>query len=151
MFSAGDIFIWRNFPYIRDEDSDKKDRYFVFLGRTGPLSTPLFVYICTTTGKIEKYQPGECRCRNDFIKIPENMFGFTTDCILDLTINYYDEFTVEDLSRFASDLQVVGKLSEEYIRRVYKLICGCRGISRIQKRDIHKSFNLVGIRGLKQP
>ncbi len=109
------------------------------------------MYVCTTTTQLDHYKSGGDRFNNLFIEYQKGQFGFKKDCILDIDINFYKDVTADQIKSCMGNIEIKGNLSESELRRVYKLISKSKRISKIVKLDIHKSFNLANITGLKQP
>lgn len=152
MFQLGSVFRWDNFPDVRDTPSKPKPRWFVYLGRSGVLLVPVFLYICTTTGKISEYESGGIRASNLFIKFHTGEYGFAKDCVLDIDMNFYEDITKERITACISDIEIIDILSEEALRRIYnKLILKTNAISLVIKKDIHQSYNMAEITNLKKP
>ena len=153
-FSVGDVFLWSNFPFIRDLDSTPKPRWFLYLGKTAYGVTPIIAYCCTSTQEDhhkEEYEPGGKRFKNLFLTIPKGEGGFTEASILDFTMNYYSDLSETIIDTHAADITIQGRLCTDRMRQIYKVILSARNIPTIQKRDIFNSFNLAGIAGLKRP
>ncbi len=110
MFQLGTVFRWHNFPDIRDPSSTTNTRWFVYLGRSSSLLIPVFLYICTTTGKVSEYDSGGPRTDNLFIKFRSGECGFDADCVMDVDINFYEDITEDRLVRCMSDIEVINVL-----------------------------------------
>ena len=147
--TVGDVIRWNDYPY--PNDGPEKARWFIYLGRTSIATTPTFAYLCTTTTKREKFNPGGPRSGHAHKIFDVRQFPiFDEDCILD-----YDEdlhvVSMEDLTRHEYHIEVKGRLDEETLRNIYKQYFRSVVVSKIQMIDIHSSFNLDGIEGLKKP
>jgi hypothetical protein len=145
----GTVFKWKNFPYPRIGD-EIKPRWFICLGDTGILLAPILVYFCTTTTSIEDFGAGGNRASHHFLKFErKNHPFFDSDCILD-----FDEppFTESQESlRANKDIEIMGELSKESMKMIYKGILKSSHYSGKIKGDIHASLNLIGITGLIRP
>jgi len=151
VYTAGDILLWRRFPYPRDPASEKKDRYFAFLGYSSRLSPPIIAYLCTTTTKLDHYSPGGPRAMNAFHSFRTGECGLPKECVLDLDSNFYPDISEENLAGHGTDIDKIGSIPADTLRHIWKLIRQCRGIPFIVKKDIHFALNDVGLMGLKQP
>jgi len=79
----GTVFKWKNFPYPRIGDKIKP-RWFICLGDTGKLLTPILAHFCATTTSIEDFRPGGNRESHHYLKLErKNHLCFDADCILD--------------------------------------------------------------------
>jgi hypothetical protein len=109
----------------------------------------------TATTQTQYYKEGEERFKNKRIPIKKGDFGFIDDCLIDLDIGIsYDEITETDLTKHQADIEYISnikELREPFMREIYNKIYESRKIPLRIKKDIHYSFNLVGITGLKQP
>lgn len=105
----------------------------------------------TTTTKKLHYEKGGTRESFQNIRIKAGQFGFPEECIIDLITNFYSNIEYDTFIRAQSNITVIGKLDEEMMRRVYKLVLVATNISPKIKKDIHSSFNLAGITGLRMP
>jgi hypothetical protein len=148
---AGTIFKWQSFPDKRDPNSSIKTRWFIYFGKTGVFISPVILYMCTTTTQLQYYQSAGPRENHKYISFKKGQYGFEDDCILDIDINFYSDITEEQFSKCSSDIEIIQKLPEDQIRRIYKIILHSARIPKIVKRDIHQSLNIAGISGLKLP
>ncbi len=57
----------------------------------------------------------------------------------------------EQLKAFESDIEIRGTLDEQTLRMIYNQLLRSRFISSMELQDIHDSFNMAGISGLKKP
>ncbi len=78
-------------------------------------------------------------------------FGFDKDCVLDLDKDFYAHIEESIFLSFKEDITIKGKLSEQNLREIYNLILKSQRIPKIIKKDIHHSFNMAGITGLRKP
>jgi hypothetical protein len=153
VFTAGDLMLWRGFPYPRDPGSENKDRYFIFLGSSSRFSAPVFAYLCTTTTKLQYYERGGLKFNNAFHTFRAGECGFPRQCVLDLDSNLYRDITEGNLNSHATDISKIGSIPHDTLRRIWNLIrpLTCKGIPPIVKDDIHRALNNAGLSGLKQP
>ena len=151
MFPAGTVFLWKNFPATRDPSATLKDRWFICLGRSEPSLVPLFIYLCTTTSKVAEYAAGSLRHGHEYFVIRRGESCLPQDSVVDLTTNFYAQITRDQMVTSSAQIEQKGSLSENLMRRLYKFVASSVSIPPKIKRDIHESFNLVGITGLKRP
>ena len=145
----GTVFKWNNFPYPRIGD-EIKSRWFVCLGNTGLLSTPIIVHFCTTTTSIRDFKSGGKRSSHRFLLFEKTRYPcFEENCILD-----FDEppFS-EPLGTLESnkDIEIKGELDNQTLKFIYNGIQMSNHYSPKILLDIHTSLNQIGITGLKRP
>ena len=148
MLTAGDVFVWRRFPDVRDVGSRIKDRWFICLGFTTQIAPPVFVFLSTTTTQTRHYDRGGSRAGNIVLRFAAGEFGFPEDCLVDLSEPPYD-YDIQLLA--ADDISVEGRLDQNHLRRLYDCVLKSRVFPRKVKSDIHNSLNLAGITGLARP
>jgi hypothetical protein len=152
LYTVGDVIRWNDYPCYRDEKSEKKLRWFIYLGNRKDGTS--FVIMCTTTTQCDFYKPEGQRCKHTIIKIKQGQFGFESDCILDLDLGIsFDEVTTELLTKHQANITKISNIKDQditFIRYLYNKILESKIPPYIQ-RDIHESFNLVGITNLKKP
>jgi hypothetical protein len=144
----GTVFRWDNFPYPR-LGTQIKARWFVYLGDTGELSSPVIVHVCTTTTSEENFKPGGKREHHRFIRFDSSKSPFGENCILD-----FDEPPYHLEKQFLesqSEIEVKGALDQLTLKTIYQGILISKFYSRKILLDIHTSLNLIGITGLKKP
>jgi hypothetical protein len=151
VFVAGDVLLWRSFPFTRDPTSERKDRYFVCFGYSSRLSVPILVYLCTTTTKIAHYERDGSRSRHTFLRLHAGDFGLPQDCVLDFDFNFYADIQELQLATHRTDIEKVGSVPPDRLRQMWKYILIADGIALVVKRDIHFALNQIGLVGLKQP
>jgi hypothetical protein len=146
---AGTVFRWENFPYPKYA-GEIKARWFIYLGDTGLLLTPIIAYICTTTTSLDDFKPGGRRASHRHLLFKKIKYPFfEEDCILD-----YDEEPYpaerESLER-NPNIEIKGELDQECLRTIYYGIWKSSYYSPKIVLDIHSSLNQVGITGLRKP
>lgn len=153
---VGDVFTWDQYPYSNEET---KRRWFVYLGEYKDNPDPfddtssIMIIAPTTTTQTQYYEPGERRAENPFVRFsPNEGFGFTEECILDLA--HGDLVIPQDI--FLKDvesqkIQIKGKLSDQKLREIYDKIYHSRGYSLMLKLQIHDNLNKAGISNLPKP
>jgi len=138
----GTIFKWNRFPYPK-YGGELKPRWFIYLGDTGLISTPIIAYICTTTTRGKK-QLHHC------LPLPRAKYPyFEEDCILDFDEEPYQE--AKNALETNRDIETKGQLDHESLKAIYRGICTSKYYSKKLLLDIHTSFNQIGITGLKKP
>jgi hypothetical protein len=145
----GTVFRWNKFPFPK-YGGETKARWFIYLGDSGLLSTPILAHICTTTTSLADFGPGGNRLNHRFLLIKKTQHPFfDEDCILD-----FDE---EPYSREKSillgnpDIETKGELDRETLKTIYRGILKSRQYSPRVILDIHTSLNQAGITGLQKP
>ena len=153
MLKIGDVIKWNNCPFRKDLKSKKKPRWWIYLGKRQDGSSLLIMVTATT--QTQYYKVGEDRFKNKRISIKKGDFGFNDDCLIDLDIGIsYDEIAEAELSEHQADIEPISNIKETretFMREIYNKICESRKTPLRIKKDIHYSFNLAGITGLKQP
>lgn len=144
----GDILLWKDFPYPQ-MGGKIKPRWFIYLGDSGILSNPIFAYICTTTTQMADFEKGGKREGHRHFCFKKGEFPFESDCLLDYDESPYHHLTKQELEK-NTNIQVMGNLGQRLMREIYEGIYSSRSYSRIIKRDIRESINLIGISGLRK-
>lgn len=148
MYEVGDVLYWRNNAF--QADGNIKSRYFIYLGNTSLYTFQINIYTVTTTSLTGYYQAGGSRCRYLHIKIPAGSFGLPKDSIVDVDSNYMP-FYQNSVMDAASDIEVVGKLDNETLRAIYRLIAESRKIPPNEKDDIYTCLRNSGIKDISKP
>lgn len=146
-FEVGTVFRWDNFPDPR-HGTTRKARWFIYLGESGYFSQVVIAYICTTTTQISHFEPGGDRRSHSHYILHEKNSPFDEDCALD-----YDQppyVIPKSQLENNKDIVIKGNLQENTMRMIYNRILKSDEYSRIMLREIHESFNKVGIEGLKK-
>lgn len=145
----GTVFRWREFAFPK-YGGELKARWFIYLGDTGPLSSPVIAYICTTTTSLDDFKPGEKRASHRCLLLKKTNYPFfDEDCILD-----YDEepYQVENKSLENNpNIEIKGELSHETLKTIYYGIWKSNHYSAKIVIDVHASLNQIGISGLRKP
>jgi hypothetical protein len=145
----GTVFKWNRFPYPK-YGGEIKARWFIYLGDTGLLLTPIIAHLCTTTTSLEDFEPGGKRASHRSFLIKKTRYPFfDEDCILD-----YDEepYAVDKNSlQENATIETKGKLDRECLKTIYRGILASNHYSRKIILDIHTSLNQIGITGLTKP
>ena len=148
-FTVGDVIRWDNYPYPKS--GDIKARWFIYLGRTSIVSTPVFAYLCTTTTQTAEFAPGQARGNHACRRFEARLFpAFEQDCILDFDEDIHP-VTDAMLDSCREQIAVKGRLDKDTMRNIYKQFFRPGVVSRMVMRDIQDSFNRDGITGLKRP
>ena len=124
MLEVGDVFVWPEFPDGRDQASDIKPRWFVCLGRTGVMHTPVSIFLSTTTTQLHHYAKGGSRQHRIFLRIRAGQFGFTDDCVIDFSDAPYD-YPADYLDSIP--IQIIGRIGDQqFLRRLCTPYLGAR-------------------------
>ncbi len=147
--TVGDVIRWNNFPYPKN--GPIKPRWFVYLGRTSIVSTPVFIYLCTTTTQKQHFLPGGSRSQHARRNLDKRQFPFfEDDCILDFDEDLH-HVTQDQIEKCIHDIEIRGRLEQDTMRNIYKQFSRPGVVSRMIMLDIHTSFNNDGITNLKKP
>ena len=143
----GTILKWSQFPYPKS--GKKKDRWFIYLGKTSLLSTPILAHLCTTTTNIAAFKMGGERQRHDHKIFTPEKYPFDEECVLDFDERPYS--VPEEKLKNNPDIKVKGALTEPDLRMIYNRILKSPAYSKQIILDIHSCCNAVGIINLKKP
>lgn len=133
----------------REDGSEAKRRYFLYLGNTSDFSsTTLFVYVATSTMQLAHFEHGGKNSASNFMLFKAGCYGFTDNCVI-----CFDEIkTYMTEERFSSyEPEEKGQLDKEMLKTVYSKILESNKVSKAVKTDIHNCFNKIGVFGLKMP
>jgi hypothetical protein len=145
----GTVFRWTDFPYPRIGD-EIKARWFICLGDTGILLTPIIVHLCTTTTSIDDFKPGGNRESHHYLKFErKNHPCFDADCILDFDEPPFPE--PQSSLETNKNIEIRGELNKEVMKLIYGGILKSPHYSPKIILDIHMSLNQIGITGLRKP
>lgn len=145
---VGTVFRWKDFPYPRYGD-EIKPRWFIYLGKTGPFSNPVYAYLPTTTTQLHRFEPGGQCCTHSHKKFSAGTTCFDEDCIIDFDSRPYVLDHAELIDN--SNIDIRGKLNDEDLKYIYAQILRSAHYSPAILRDIHTSFNNSGITGIRKP
>jgi hypothetical protein len=147
---VGTVIRWDNFPVPR-RGGEIKARWFVYLGCTSSLTPPQICFLATTTTQLHHFCPGGRRQNHSHFKFEKRQFPeFDDDCVLDFCEQPYP-LLLETLTSKQSDIKIRGRLKAETMRQLYNRFFQTKPMSAVVFRDIHASYNLAGITGLKRP
>jgi len=139
---VGEVFRWKNLKHPQF-GGRTKPRWFLCLGDSGIILPPKNFYFFSTTCTL---RDGVSKFDFDKTKYP----FFYEDCYF-----YYTEppyaITEEQRRKNESDISEVGKIDEGDLRIIYEGIIKSPFLNKRIKLDIHQSFNLIGISGLRRP
>ena len=146
---VGDVIRWNDFPYRRS--GEIKPRWFIYLGRSSFITTPTYLYFCTTTTQLQHYAVGGQRSNHACKRFDVCQFPmFEENCILDYDQDIYD--LLEDkFIKCKANIDIKGSLDSDTMRNIYKQYLKSDTCSPIILNDLHDSFNRDGITGLKRP
>lgn len=147
---VGTVFIWSDYPYQKDKKV--KNRYFVYLGTSGPFLNPIYIYIATATTQQNYYQQGGKRANRNCLNFKKGKFGFKKDCLIDPNL-LDSSITLPTFEKFGTDGQIkeLSTLPNEILIDLYKLIRLAPHLIPKIKHDIRNNLNKIGIYGLKKP
>ena len=145
---AGTVIKWHDFPFPR-YGGEIKARWFICLGDSGKLADPLFIYLCTATTQLQEFGPGGKRERHTTCRFSAKNSPFDEDCILDIDEGPYALAQAQIDNN--KDVEIKGQIGEQDMRMIYNLVVRSSRFSKREKLDIHRSFNDIGISGLKMP
>jgi len=153
----GTVFIWNSYPFNKEKDS--KDRWFVYLGEYNPSPDPfdqtfnILIVMPTTTTKLEYYELSGYRENHLYIRFsPDEGFGFSKPCVLDLTY-FSDDVKKHVFEKYLSrgEILIKGRISTSRLREIYQKIFTSTGYPRILKCQICNNLRSAGIDGLPMP
>ena len=142
MYFLGDILHWRNFKM--QYDNTVKDRYFIYLGDNKYQSYSINSYTVTTTTQSQYYQNDNQRSHLKHFVIPGGSFGFPCDSIVDVD-TWFMDFYMDTLLQ-SSSIKKVGKLDEETLLKLYKLIKNSTRVAYQMKIDIYECYYKEGLK-----
>ncbi len=145
---AGTIIRWNNFPEPRF-DKEIKPRWFIYLGHTSSLESPIFLHLNTTTTRMEDFSRGGRRAGHRHCVLKASDTPFDRDCIIDLHEMPWP--ISEDQITGNPDIEFKGELGTEYLRKIYELALKSPVLSRKILLDMHQALNDIGMTGLKMP
>jgi len=128
-----------------------KPRWFICLGFTDQFAQVSSIYLSTTTTQIEHFrQHGQRGGHAHFLFRAEEIQVFEQDCIIDFFERPYsiDKTKIDEHS---GDIEIKGSLDEQRMRMIYNKYLVSKNTSPMEMLDIHNSYNLQGIEGLKRP
>ena len=145
----GTVFRWNNFLYPKFGGATKA-RWFIYLGDTGFILTPIVIHCCTTTTSLEAFEPTGNKASHKHLSLKKIKYPFfDEDCILDFDEEPYP-FQKEDLEN-NPNIEIKGELDRECLKTIYYGIFKSNYYSPKIIIDIHASLNKVGITGLRKP
>jgi len=147
---VGAVLRWDNFP-LQKFGGTNKARWFICLGFSGVFAQVAFVYLGTTTTQLQYFRGhGQRSTHSHFIFETKQFPVFDQDCATD-----YDErpYAVNKtkIELHSKDISIRGELKEEIMRMIYNRFLRSRPLPRVELLDIHTSYNIAGITGLKKP
>lgn len=147
--TVGDVIRWDPFPYPRE--GTVKARWFICLGRSSIVSTPVFAHLCTTTTQLHQFEAGGSRANHNIRRFGSKQYKmFDADCALDFEEEPYP-ITEDVLRKCENDITLRGRLDIDTMRNIYNQFLKSDVISKMIMFEIHESFGRDGITGLKRP
>lgn len=116
---------------------DAKERYFIYLGRTSILDSPIYLFSCTTTTRLENYKGKENVC----VYFDYSKELFTQSCLICLD-NVFDNMTKTEFESYEPKL--VGTINLEKLREIKQKLENADIMPKV-KKDIFNSFVLDNI------
>lgn len=148
-FEPGTVFVWKNYPYPR-YGAEIKNRWFIYLGETGPFSQIAYVYISSTTTQVSKYDSYQSREKHSKFKFDVNNFPlFDEECVIDFFEKPY-EIKREWFEKEKDNIEEKGKLRQDTMKMIYGSFQRAGVCSKIMLQDIRESFNRAEITGLSK-
>jgi len=134
----------QNFNY------NPKERYFIYLGKSSIVDDEEIIAILSSpTTQTQYYESYGDRVKHPHVSFKGGEFGFTEDCVLDLTLIDYN-IKYNNLIN-TQDVEIVGNIPKNKLKEIYNHICKSNNISLKRKLYIYDSFNNDGIIGLSKP
>ena len=146
---VGNVILWGDYPSPRS--GKIKARWFIYLGRTSVLTTPVFAYLCTTTTQLQHFDPGGSRSNHTCKRFDVRQFPlFERNCVIDFDEDLH-EIPEATIDKCRAHIEIRGQLDENTLRNIFKQFSRPGVVSPVILRDIFDSFNRDGITGLKKP
>lgn len=144
MIETGDVFLWRNFPFNRDKNSEIKSRLFVCVGKSDPFMKPRYLYVVTSTTRLHYYARGGLRRHHSYMKISASEeCGFVKDSIVDVDCNFYTDVSEHCVSEYVSNIEILCKMPERKLTQLSELIQNSKEIVKKVKDDVKRSISLL--------
>lgn len=146
----GDVFVWTNYPNPRD--GNIKDRWFVFLGETGPADPdPVTVVYQTTTTRFDHYEAHERRAGCSVVRFEPESSPFDAPCLIDLGSFPPEVRPRKILEDAADDLVLKGTLDLKIVREIYDKLADSQKWPRNAIMIVRASLERAGMTALKKP
>ncbi len=82
----GQILLWNDFETPDDPNSGIKPFWFLFLGDTGVIQSPLWLFFAKATTQLHYYGFGGSRSTNIVYRFSDYLsYGFTQECLVDFS------------------------------------------------------------------
>lgn len=111
---------------------DAKERYFICLGRSSILDSPVYFFSCTTTTRFENYKDKKTIC----IEFEYSPTLFTQPCLICLD-DLFDNMTISEFESYNPKL--IGNINETKIKEIKEKLPKA-DLSPIIIKDIFASF-----------
>jgi hypothetical protein len=142
---AGEVFYWVDFPL--QNDGELKNRYFLYLGHSSIVDTPIVVNLITTTTQLDYYKQGGRRANNHVFHVDKGKYPFfSMDCLLDLSIGY--QHTCQSVLDNAQT-NVLGKLEYHDLSMIFNKLVDAESVPPKRLREIRQRLEEVGCKNLK--
>lgn len=147
---VGTVFILHSLYSNPKFNYNPKERYFIYLGKSSSIDDDgVIAILASPTTQTQYYESFGNRVKHPHVSFKGGEFGFTEDCVLDLTIIDYNmeyNYLIN-----TPDVEIVGEISINKLKEIYNYICKPNKISLKNKFNIYDSFNNDGITGLTKP
>jgi hypothetical protein len=138
---VGEVIKWNNFKFPQF-GGKPKSRWFICLGNSNVFIDPKLCYLISTTTTKRTGHPS--------LLLPQKTYPFfCQDCCVFFNEPIYSPLE-QDISQ-NSDISSKGRLEESDLRVLYSGLLRSSTHQKIVMKDIHSSFNLSGITGLRRP
>lgn len=148
-FEVGKIIRWNNFSLQR-HPGKRKPRWFICLGFSGPFAQVATVYLSTTTAQVDHFKKDGSRSNHKHLPFEADKTPFENDCVIDFHEQPYS-ISEEKIDDCSSDIEFKGDLEKKALISIYTGYLESNSVSPKVMSDIHNSFNMAGITGLKMP
>ena len=150
-FPVGTVLKYKNYPF--GEDGIQKNYWFIVLGRSSQFDSPILCYLSKTTTQSKYYEVGGKRSTNVHKLLTKKQYSFfEQDCYIDFDLPIISRHSLEEIDKLVvnNTIEEMGRLDKN-LQELYNLAVKGSGLSKKEKDDIHNSFNMDGIEGLKLP
>ena len=145
----GTVLRWNNFPDARYGEKNKA-RWFVCVGFSNLFDQIAEIFLCTTTTQLNSFKyNGNRKGHNHFIFDVNKFNFFDEDCAIDFFEKPY-AVNQDRLNKYQNDIEIRGRLDNDTLIFIYNSLFVSKNISPIELSDIHTSYNMAGITGLKK-
>ncbi len=149
-WKPGLVLLWNAYETPDDLNSVIKPFWFLLLGDTGRIQSPLGLFFAKATTQLHYYAPGGLRSTNIVYRFSDYLsYGFTQECLIDFSYPPIEKEASHVRNKIQSGQIILkGTLEQGKLKAIYDLIIRSRMYSNIQKNHIKNSLNREGINGL---